>query len=141
MWSGKCGQFENGLITFFFTFAVNVFILVIDRFPIKQKLAKLTDHTRPQYICMTPCTLELAPSPNKARFNCLNLFFFSQGIGLMVGLCYSNLHYDQLGVQNLQGLMFLLVTENTFPAMYGVLSLFPQVGLPAPRGPHFRRDR
>ncbi|XP_037089077.1 protein scarlet-like isoform X2 [Pollicipes pollicipes] len=48
------------------------------------------------------------------------------GIGLMVGLCFSNLHYDQLGVQNLQGLMFVLVTENTFPAMYGVLSLFPQ---------------
>ncbi|KAF0288609.1 Protein scarlet [Amphibalanus amphitrite] len=47
-------------------------------------------------------------------------------IGLMVGLCYSNLQYDQLGAQNLQGLMFILVTENTFPAMYGVLSLFPQ---------------
>lgn len=45
----------------------------------------------------------------------------------MVGFCFSALKYDQLGVQNLQGLMFILVTENTFPAMYGVLSLFPQV--------------
>ena len=58
----------------------------------------------------------------------------------MVGLCYSNLHYDQLGVQNLQGLMFILVTENTFPAMYGVLSLFPQVR-PSPSRPPLSPSR
>lgn len=44
----------------------------------------------------------------------------------MASLCfYGTVHLDQAGVQSLQGAIFVLVTENTFPPMYGVLPLFP----------------
>lgn len=47
-------------------------------------------------------------------------------MALVAGLCFSHLHVDQSGIQSIQGLLFILVTENTFPALYGVLSLFPK---------------
>jgi len=44
----------------------------------------------------------------------------------MLGLCYANgLTNTQAGVQAIQGVLFLFVTENTFSPMYSMLSTFP----------------
>ncbi|XP_045474983.1 protein scarlet [Harmonia axyridis] len=49
------------------------------------------------------------------------------GIGLMVGLCYSNVDpKTQDGIQAVQGMAFLLISENTFSPMYSVLETFPK---------------
>ena len=48
-------------------------------------------------------------------------------IGLMAGLCYVGaVNNDQAGVQAIQGVLFILITENTFPAMYSALALIPK---------------
>lgn len=44
----------------------------------------------------------------------------------MAGLCFSGaITLDQLGVQAIQGILFIFVSENTFSPMYSVLSVFP----------------
>lgn len=44
----------------------------------------------------------------------------------MAGLCFSGaISLDQLGVQAIQGILFIFVSENTFSPMYSVLSVFP----------------
>ncbi|KAL0272357.1 UNVERIFIED_CONTAM: hypothetical protein PYX00_005360 [Menopon gallinae] len=49
------------------------------------------------------------------------------GIAFMAGLCFAKSDgLTQAGIQAVQGAIFLFVTENTFPGMYAVLSLFPQ---------------
>ncbi|KAL1398876.1 hypothetical protein pipiens_008614 [Culex pipiens pipiens] len=49
------------------------------------------------------------------------------GIALMAGLCFSGaINLDQLGVQAIQGILFIFVSENTFSPMYSVLSVFPE---------------
>lgn len=47
----------------------------------------------------------------------------------MVGLCYLGTtdSHTQFGIQSIEGAIFLLVTENTFSAMYSVLDDFPQM--------------
>ncbi|XP_052863128.1 protein scarlet-like [Anopheles cruzii] len=48
-------------------------------------------------------------------------------IALLVGLCFSNsIQLTQKGVQAMQGVIFLIVSENTFLPMYAALSLFPE---------------
>ncbi|RZB41074.1 scarlet, partial [Asbolus verrucosus] len=48
-------------------------------------------------------------------------------VGVMIGLCYLGINpKTQVGVQNVQGAIFLLVTENTFTPMYSILDEFPQ---------------
>ncbi|KAF2362506.1 ABC-2 type transporter, partial [Trinorchestia longiramus] len=47
-------------------------------------------------------------------------------IAIVIGVCYSNIHLDQAGIQNIQGVLFTFITENTFPSLYGVLNIFPQ---------------
>lgn len=45
----------------------------------------------------------------------------------MVGACfYGSINQTQYGVQALQGVLFLIVSENTFSPMYAVLAVFPQ---------------
>lgn len=45
----------------------------------------------------------------------------------MVGLCfYGTIDLTQYGVQALQGVLFLIASENTFSPMYAVLAVFPQ---------------
>ncbi|KAL1138136.1 hypothetical protein AAG570_009828 [Ranatra chinensis] len=47
-------------------------------------------------------------------------------VGLMVGFCYlGTVELTQNGLQSVQGVLFLLVTENTFAPMYAALSYFP----------------
>lgn len=43
----------------------------------------------------------------------------------MIGLSYTKVQLDQAGIQDIEGVLFLFVTQNAFPAIYGVLSLFP----------------
>ncbi|XP_015116893.1 protein scarlet [Diachasma alloeum] len=48
-------------------------------------------------------------------------------VATMAGLCFVGaISLNQLGVQAVQGVLFILVTENTFFPMYATLSLFPQ---------------
>ncbi|XP_055605635.1 LOW QUALITY PROTEIN: protein scarlet-like [Uranotaenia lowii] len=47
-------------------------------------------------------------------------------IGLLVALCFSDsIEMTQPGAQAVQGIIFLIVSENTFLPMYAVLSVFP----------------
>lgn len=46
----------------------------------------------------------------------------------MAGLCFTgSVDMSQLGVQAVQGALFIFISENTFSPMYSVLSLFPQM--------------
>jgi hypothetical protein len=45
---------------------------------------------------------------------------------VMVGLCFAGtMSETQAGIQSVQGVVFMLVTENTFMPMYSTLALFP----------------
>nr|CAI5860910.1 unnamed protein product [Callosobruchus analis] len=49
------------------------------------------------------------------------------GIAILIGLCYFGTNpYTQNGIQSVQGVIFMFVTENTFHPMYSVLSEFPE---------------
>jgi hypothetical protein len=52
---------------------------------------------------------------------------YSQAIALLAGLCFHGVlgTRDQKTIQNIQGALFILTTENTFPALYGALGIFP----------------
>lgn len=55
------------------------------------------------------------------------LDFFFQAIAIMSGLCFlGSINLTQYGIQATQGALFLVVSENTFGPMYGVLAVFPQ---------------
>ncbi|XP_043270410.1 pleiotropic drug resistance protein TUR2-like [Venturia canescens] len=48
-------------------------------------------------------------------------------LAIMAGLCFVGaINLDQLGVQAVQGVLFILVSENAFFPMYATLSLIPQ---------------
>ncbi|XP_053664764.1 protein scarlet [Anopheles marshallii] len=48
-------------------------------------------------------------------------------IALMAGLCFTGaIEPTQLGIQATQGILFILISENTFTPMYAVLSVFPE---------------
>ncbi|XP_044009631.1 protein scarlet-like isoform X1 [Aphidius gifuensis] len=48
-------------------------------------------------------------------------------VAIMAGLCFvAAVNLDQYGIQAVQGVIFILVAENTFSPMYATLSLFPQ---------------
>uniref|UniRef100_A0AAG5DN16 ABC transporter domain-containing protein n=1 Tax=Anopheles atroparvus TaxID=41427 RepID=A0AAG5DN16_ANOAO len=48
-------------------------------------------------------------------------------IAFMAGLCFSGaIDTTQLGVQAVQGMLFIFISENTFTPMYSVLSVFPE---------------
>jgi ABC-type multidrug transport system ATPase subunit len=51
------------------------------------------------------------------------------GIAVMAGLCYAGTidSWTQTGVQAIQGILFLFVSENTFSPMYSVLAVFPSL--------------
>ncbi|XP_035706498.1 protein scarlet isoform X3 [Folsomia candida] len=46
-------------------------------------------------------------------------------MALLIGFCFFGVNLDQDGIQNIQGAIFIFITENTFPSMYGVLHVFP----------------
>ncbi|KAK3882732.1 hypothetical protein Pcinc_012937 [Petrolisthes cinctipes] len=47
-------------------------------------------------------------------------------IAILVGICYTNVKLNQAGIQDIEGVLFIFITENTFPSLYGVLNVFPQ---------------
>ena len=50
-----------------------------------------------------------------------------QTLGIVAGLCFlGTAQLNQLGIQAVQGVIFILVAENTFFPMYSTLSLMPQ---------------
>ncbi|XP_058063599.1 protein scarlet [Anopheles bellator] len=54
-------------------------------------------------------------------------FLQKMAIAIMAGLCFSGaIDTTQLGVQAMQGVLFILISENTFSPMYSVLSVFPE---------------
>ncbi|CAG7726011.1 unnamed protein product, partial [Allacma fusca] len=46
-------------------------------------------------------------------------------MALLIGLCYFGVKLNQMGIQDIQGAVFVFITENTFPSLYGVLHVFP----------------
>ncbi|XP_042225060.1 protein scarlet-like [Homarus americanus] len=47
-------------------------------------------------------------------------------MALLIGVCYTNVTLNQAGVQDIEGVLFIFITENTFPSVYAVLNIFPQ---------------
>jgi hypothetical protein len=52
------------------------------------------------------------------------LSFFPKTIALMFGVIYFQLKLDQAGVQDINGVVFLLVTNTSFANMFPVLNSF-----------------
>ncbi|XP_067141644.1 protein white-like [Centruroides vittatus] len=47
-------------------------------------------------------------------------------LALMIGSIYFQVKINQAGIMAVNGAIFVFITENTFPSMYGVLQTFPQ---------------
>lgn len=64
-----------------------------------------------------------------------SLFHSLQVIAIMVGLCYlGTVQQTQVGIQSVQGVFFMLITENFFTPMYSVMNQLPT------QLPLFRRE-
>lgn len=51
----------------------------------------------------------------------------SQSVAMVAGLCFVGaVNLDQLGIQAIEGIIYILVCENTFFPMYATLALIPQ---------------
>lgn len=46
-------------------------------------------------------------------------------MALLIGVCYTNTYLNQQGIQDIEGVLFIFITENTFPSIYAVLNIFP----------------
>lgn len=46
-----------------------------------------------------------------------------QVIGLLAGLIYLNQEYDQTGINNINGALFLLLTQTSFSNAFGVVNV------------------
>ncbi len=46
-------------------------------------------------------------------------------LSFLIGFCYFGITLNQRGVQDVQGAIFIFITESTFPSMYGVIHVFP----------------
>lgn len=54
-------------------------------------------------------------------------FFQKMAMAIIIGLCFAGTtQLDQMGVQAVQGALFVMISENTFHPMYTVLNVFPQ---------------
>lgn len=54
-------------------------------------------------------------------------FVQKMAMAIIIGLCFAGTTVlDQLGVQAVQGALFVMISENTFHPMYSVLNVFPQ---------------
>ncbi|KAK4290872.1 hypothetical protein Pmani_036256 [Petrolisthes manimaculis] len=47
-------------------------------------------------------------------------------MAFLIGICYTNVKLNQAGIQDIEGVLFIFITENTFPSVYAVLNVFPQ---------------
>ncbi|KAK8401171.1 hypothetical protein O3P69_002735 [Scylla paramamosain] len=46
-------------------------------------------------------------------------------MALLIGVCYFGVEINQRGIQDIEGVLFIYITENTFPSVYAVLNVFP----------------
>ncbi|XP_061392252.1 protein scarlet-like, partial [Musca vetustissima] len=54
-------------------------------------------------------------------------FLQKMAMAIIIGLCFAGTtQLDQMGVQAVQGALFVMISENTFHPMYTVLNVFPQ---------------
>uniref|UniRef100_A0A1I8NMU7 ABC transporter domain-containing protein n=1 Tax=Stomoxys calcitrans TaxID=35570 RepID=A0A1I8NMU7_STOCA len=54
-------------------------------------------------------------------------FLQKMAMAIIIGLCFAGTtQLDQMGVQAVQGALFVMISENTFNPMYTVLNVFPQ---------------
>uniref|UniRef100_A0A182PSF7 Regulatory protein zeste n=1 Tax=Anopheles epiroticus TaxID=199890 RepID=A0A182PSF7_9DIPT len=84
------------------------------------------------YWLMYRHTLQSHRNPNLQYFKIIQRI----AIAVLVGLCFSDaIELSQRGVQAMQGVIFLIVSENTFLPMYAALSMFPD------RFPLFQREK
>ncbi|EDS37204.1 scarlet protein [Culex quinquefasciatus] len=77
----------------------------------------------------TRCTTDEANFLQSHRDPTLQYMKLAQRIviALLVGLCFSNtIDLTQAGAQAVQGIIFLIVSENTFLPMYAMLAVFPE---------------
>ena len=56
----------------------------------------------------------------------LKLSILSQISALLVGLSYGQIRLNQAGIQDIEGALYFFVSQNSYPAVYGVLNLFPK---------------
>lgn len=53
--------------------------------------------------------------------------FLFQAIALTAGLCFiGTVRLTQAGIQDVQGVLFIIIAENTFSPMYSMLHIFPE---------------
>ncbi|CAG7830299.1 unnamed protein product [Allacma fusca] len=45
---------------------------------------------------------------------------------VLIALCFAGVELNQTGIQDINGSLFIFLTENNFPACYAVLNVFPQ---------------
>ncbi|KAL3831605.1 hypothetical protein ACJMK2_023342 [Sinanodonta woodiana] len=75
-----------------------------------------------QFVCVFKrCWLTSIREPNIIRVR----FLQTMVIGTIVGLIFFNLTVDQPGVQNINGIMFILITEMTASSMFSAVTTFP----------------
>ena len=55
----------------------------------------------------------------------LKIFFFSKMFAVVFGLIYLQIALDQSGVQNINGVLFLMLTNTSFSNLFPVLTSFP----------------
>ncbi|XP_065358976.1 protein scarlet [Calliphora vicina] len=54
-------------------------------------------------------------------------FFQKMAMAIIIGACFAGTTVlDQMGVQAVQGALFVMISENTYHPMYSVLNVFPQ---------------
>lgn len=56
----------------------------------------------------------------------LDLFIWFQFIALLISFPYIGIQIDQYSVQNIQGLLYLVIVETVFTYSYSVYNTFPQ---------------
>ncbi|KAG1683444.1 Protein white [Nymphon striatum] len=74
------------------------------------------------------CTKSCNPCSQTTAENCefrTNSSIVPKVVAVIVGLCFIGIKVDQHGITASVGALFLFVTENTFPALYGVIQIFP----------------
>ncbi|XP_071536111.1 protein scarlet-like isoform X2 [Panulirus ornatus] len=47
-------------------------------------------------------------------------------MALLIGMCFTSIKLNQAGIQDIEGALFIFITESTFPSVYAVLNVFPQ---------------
>jgi Na+/H+-dicarboxylate symporter len=60
-------------------------------------------------------------NPNETRIMVLQTIF----IAIMFGLIFLRIELNQKGVQNINGVLFLLITNASFGNLFGVINTFP----------------